>query len=93
MSPSLDRVAGRLAGAVAVGGLLYGLLFVWIVEGSPDWVPEFWHALAVGGGLLTIPVTVALYQVVRPPTRGWHSRHYCSASLVRSAVWPTARGT
>ncbi|MCA1675440.1 MAG: hypothetical protein LC799_25730, partial [Actinobacteria bacterium] len=57
MSPSLERVAGPLARAVGVGGLLYGLLFVWIVQGAPDWVPEVWHALLVVGGLLTIPVT------------------------------------
>jgi hypothetical protein len=70
VSPSLDRVAGPLARAVGVGGLLYGLLFVWIVQGAPDWVPEVWHALLVVGGLLTIPVTVALYQVVRATDEG-----------------------
>ena len=53
-----------------MGGLLYGLLFVWIVEGAPDWVPEIWHTLLVVGGLLTIPVTVALYQVVRATDEG-----------------------
>lgn len=70
MSPLLDRVAGPLARAVGVGGLLYGLFFVWIVQGAPDWVPEVWHALLVVGGLLTIPVTVALYQVVRATDEG-----------------------
>ena len=70
VSPSLDRVAGPLASAVGVGGLFYGLLFVWIVEGAPNWVPEVWHALLVVGGLLTIPVTVALYQMVRATDEG-----------------------
>lgn len=70
MSPSLDRLAGPLARAVGVGGLLYGLLFLWIVEDAPDWVPKVWHALLVVGGLLTIPVTVALYQVVRATDEG-----------------------
>ena len=54
-----------------MGGLLYGLLFIWIVQGAPDWVPEVWHALLVTGGLLTIPVTVALFQVVRATDEGW----------------------
>jgi hypothetical protein len=66
----MARVAGPLAKAVGVGGLLYGLLFVWIVQGAPEWVPEVWHALLVAGGLLAVPVTVALYEVVRDADEG-----------------------
>ncbi|MGH9279941.1 MAG: hypothetical protein ACRD12_17820, partial [Acidimicrobiales bacterium] len=70
MDPSLGRWAGPLATAVGVGGLLYGALFVWIVQGAPDWVPEVWHALLAGGGLLSIPVAVALYQRLRVTDEG-----------------------
>ena len=70
-APSLDRLAGPLATAVGLGGLLYGALFVWIVQGSPDWVPEVWHALLAVGALLSIPVAVALYQVLRPVDEGF----------------------
>ncbi|MFN2505347.1 MAG: hypothetical protein ABR540_14175, partial [Acidimicrobiales bacterium] len=48
-----------------MGGLLYGLLSSGSCRVAPEWVPEVWHALLVVGGLLTIPVMVALYQVVR----------------------------
>lgn len=70
LDPSLGRWAGPLATAVGVGGLLYGALFVWIVQGAPDWVPEVWHALLAGGGLLSIPVAVALYQRLRVTDEG-----------------------
>ena len=68
--PSLDRVAGPLATAVAAGGLLFGALFFWIVQGAPDWVPEVWHALLLAGALLSVPVLVAVYQRVRPVDEG-----------------------
>ena len=69
-TPSLDRWAGPFATAVGVGGLLYGLLFVWIVQGSPDWVPHVWFALLVLGGLVSIAVAVALFQRLRPVDEG-----------------------
>jgi hypothetical protein len=69
-TPSLDRLVGPLATAVGIGGLLYGALFVWIVQGSPDWVPAVWHALLTVGALLSIPVAVALYQRLGPVDEG-----------------------
>ena len=69
-SPSLDRLAGPCAAAVGVGGLLYALLFVWIVWGAPDWVPEAWFALLLVGGLVSVPVAVALYQRLRATDEG-----------------------
>lgn len=64
-SPSLRRVAAPCAVAVALGGFLYGVLFAWIVVGAPSWVPKLWFALLVVGGLVTVPVLVALYHRVR----------------------------
>ena len=63
--PSLLGVAGPCAVAVAVGGFLYGALFAWIVVGAPGWVPDVWFALLVVGGLVTVPVFVALYERLR----------------------------
>ena len=69
-TPSLDRLAAPCATAVGVGGLLYGLLFIWIVQGPPGWVPKVWFALLLGGGLLTVAVAVALYHRLRPVDEG-----------------------
>ena len=68
--PSLDRLAGPCATAVGVGGLLYGLLFIWIVQGASLWVSELWFALLVVGGLLSVAVGVALFQRLRPVDEG-----------------------
>lgn len=68
--PSLARLAGPLAKAVGVGGLLYGALFFWIVQGAPDWVPDVWFALLLVGALLGVPVLVAVYQRVQPVDDG-----------------------
>lgn len=69
-TPSLDRLAGPGATAVGMGGLLYGLLFVWIVQGSPEWVAQLWFALLVLGGLVSVAVGVALYQRLRTIDEG-----------------------
>jgi hypothetical protein len=63
-------VAGPCASAVGIGGLLYGLLFAWIVWGAPDWVDEVWVALLLLGSLVTVPVIVALYQRLRGTDEG-----------------------
>jgi hypothetical protein len=69
-TPSLDRLAGPFATAVGIGGLLYGALFFWIVQGAPDWVPEVWFALLLLGALVSVPVGVAVYQRLRPVDEG-----------------------
>jgi hypothetical protein len=69
-TPSLERLAGPCATAVGIGGLLYGALFGWIVLGAPDWVPEVWFALLALGGLVSVPVAVALYQRLRATDEG-----------------------
>ena len=68
--PSLNRLAGPCATAVGVGGLAYGLLFVWIVEGAPDWVAQLWFALLVAGALVSVAVAVALYERLRAVDEG-----------------------
>ena len=69
-APSLGRVAGPCATAVGVGGLVFGALFYWIVVGAPDVVAEVWFALLLGGALLSVPVTVALYLRLRAVDEG-----------------------
>src|SRR5438128_159304 len=69
-NPSLDRWASPFATVVGVGGLLYGLLFIWIVQGAPDWVAQAWFALLVLGGLVSIAVAVVLFQRLRPIDEG-----------------------
>ncbi|MCA1691461.1 MAG: hypothetical protein LC733_04360 [Actinobacteria bacterium] len=69
-APSLDRLAGPCATAVGLGGLLYGLLFAWIVAGPPGWVPEVWFALLILGAVTSVPVGVALYQRLRKTDEG-----------------------
>ena len=69
-TPSLDRLAAPCATAVGVGGLLYGLLFVWIVQGSPDSVSKAWFGLLLLGGLVSVAVAEALFQRLRPVDEG-----------------------
>jgi hypothetical protein len=68
---SFERVAGTTAIAVAVGGFVYALLFVWIVAGSPDWVLSLWYWLLMGGAILSIVPLVAVYERVRRTDQGF----------------------
>jgi hypothetical protein len=62
----LTRLGGILSIFVGVGGLLYGILFAYIVAGSPTWVSRTWLVLAMLGGLAVTGVFVALYQQLSP---------------------------
>jgi hypothetical protein len=66
MEPRFERLAGWCALFVGVGALAYAIVFAVIVLGDPPtWVVGLWYFLLLAGGLLTIPVMVALYQRLR----------------------------
>lgn len=65
-SGSLARLGGILSIFVGVGGLLYGILFAYIVAGSPTWVSRTWLVLAMLGGLGVTGVFIALYERLSP---------------------------
>jgi hypothetical protein len=60
-----ERVAGALAVFVGVGGLVYGILFAYIVTGAPDAVVTTWTTLAVLGGLAVTGVFAGTYERLR----------------------------
>ena len=68
---SFARFAGLASIFVAVGALLYAILFIAIVEGAGTTTLEFWFFLLMLGGLATIPVLVALYQRLREVDEGF----------------------
>jgi hypothetical protein len=71
MSRTFERFAGTCAILVGIGGLVYGLLFGWIVLGSPRVVATTWLAIGLLGALLATPVSVALYYLLRETDRGF----------------------
>lgn len=71
MSRTFERFAGTCAILVGIGGLVYGLLFGWIVLGSPKAVATTWLAIGLLGALLATPVSVALYYLLRDTDRGF----------------------
>lgn len=71
MSRTFERFAGTCAILVGIGGLVYGLLFGWIVIGSPKAVATTWLAIGLLGALLATPVSVALYYLLRETDRGF----------------------
>jgi hypothetical protein len=68
---SFTRFAGLASIFVAVGALLYAILFIAIVEGAGKTTLEFWFFLLMLGGIGTIPVLVALYQRLREVDAGF----------------------
>lgn len=72
MEPRFERLAGWCALVVGVGALAYAIVFAVIVLGEPPtWVVGLWFFLLLVGGLLTIPVLVALYQRLRGTDGGF----------------------
>lgn len=67
---SFDRLGARSAIWLGVGGLVYAILFAFVVAGSPTWVTGLWLTFLLAGGLLTTVVTVALYQRLRETDEG-----------------------
>lgn len=67
---TFDRFGGRCAILLGIGGLIYAILFAFVVAGSPTWVTGLWLTFLLAGGLLTTVVTVALYQRLRETDEG-----------------------
>ncbi len=68
---SFDRVAGIAAIAVGVGGLLYSILFVVLLNRATKAAATGSDLLLIVGGILTIGVMVALYQRLKLVDQGF----------------------
>jgi hypothetical protein len=72
LGPRFERFAGSCAIAVGVGALAYAGVFTIIALGEPPrWVVGLWFFLLLAGGLLSLPVMVALYQRLRATDAGF----------------------
>jgi hypothetical protein len=71
MSRTFERFAGSCAILVGIGGLVYGLLFGWIVLGASRAVARTWLGVGLVGAILATPVLVALYYRLRDTERGF----------------------
>lgn len=69
---SFDRFGGRCSIMLGIGGLIYAILFAFVVADSeaPSWLMGLWLTFLLVGGLLTTVVTVALYQRLRETDEG-----------------------
>jgi hypothetical protein len=66
-----ERFAGLASIFLALGALLYSILFITIVEGASGFETEFWFAVLMVGGLASVPVLVALYGRLREVDPGF----------------------
>ncbi len=67
MTKTFERFAGYCAIASGLGGFLYAVAFVLIARAAPDFGQNLSWLLLMVGGLLTVPVMVALYHRLREP--------------------------
>jgi hypothetical protein len=66
---TFERFAGVCGLLLAVGAVVYSIIFITIVEGGED--TEAWFAILLGGALFTVPVMVALYGRLRVVDEGF----------------------
>jgi hypothetical protein len=67
-----ERFAGACAIVVGIGALVYASVFALIVSGEPPtWIVGLWFFLLMMGGLLSVPVMVALYHRLRATDAGF----------------------
>jgi len=66
---TFERLAGLCGLLLALGALVYSVLFITIVEGNED--TEAWFAVLLGGALFTVPVMIALYGRLREVDEGF----------------------
>jgi hypothetical protein len=60
MTPAFQRFAAVCAFLVALGAIVYAILFIAIVEGAGSTAYEWWFFLLMIGGVGTVPVFAAL---------------------------------
>lgn len=60
-----ERLGAALAALVAVGGFVYGVLFVLVARGTTDAVVRTWLVTGMLGGLVAAGAFVALFQRIR----------------------------
>lgn len=63
--------AGVAAIAVGIGGLVYAILFAYIVADAPRWIHELWFLSLMLGAALSTLVTVAVYLWLRRTDEGF----------------------
>lgn len=72
MGSTFERFAGICALVVGIGALAYAIVFAVIVAAEePTWLVGLWFFLLFAGGLLSVPVLVALYQRLRLTDAGF----------------------
>ncbi len=70
MTVSFERLAGYCAVLTGAGGFLYSVAFVIIARPAPDLGANLSWLLLMVGGLLTVPVLVALHGRLRDVNQG-----------------------
>jgi len=65
MTGNFERFAGYCAVVTGVGGFLYSIAFVLVARAAPDLGQNLSWLLLLIGGLLTMPVLIALFQRLR----------------------------
>jgi hypothetical protein len=67
-----ERFAGGCAIAVGIGALAYAVVFAILVTAEPPtWVAGLWSFLLMVGGLVSVPVMVALFHRLRVVDAGF----------------------
>jgi hypothetical protein len=73
MSRQFERFAGACAIAVAVGTVLYGIVFAINVKYGETWAATSAALLLLAGGIIGVPVVLALFGRLREVDRGFAS--------------------
>lgn len=66
---TFQRFAGLCALGIPFGAITFAALFITIVEGGEN--SEAWFALLLVGGVITIPVMIGVYGLLRPADEGF----------------------
>jgi hypothetical protein len=70
-STAFQSFAGTAAMAVGIGGLVYAILFAYIVADAPRWIHELWFLSLMLGAAMSTLVIVAVYLWLRSIDEGF----------------------